>query len=168
MSKFPLARMCKHLSMTPWRIRSRFPRATLDLIEREIRSGEAQHGGEICFVVEGALHAPALYSGQTPRERAIEVFSMLRLWDTEHRNAVLIYVLLADRAVEVVADRGVRSRVTDAEWQGVCRAMERAFGQGSYHTGTIDGIRAVSHHLLEHFPMIPGGAKEIPDKPVVL
>jgi hypothetical protein len=99
-------RICKHLSMPPWRLRRCFPPATLEAIEIEIKANEASHAGEICFVVEGALHGAALYRGQSPRDRAIELFSLLHLWDTHHRNAVLIYVLLADRAVEIVADRG--------------------------------------------------------------
>jgi len=168
MSNSRLARICKHLSMTPWRVRRKFPRTTLEAIEREIQSSEATHAGEICFVVEGALHGAALYGAQSPRERAIEVFSLLRLWDTEHRNAVLIYVLLADRAVEIVADRGVHSRIPASEWEGVCRAMEVAFSQGRYHAGTVDGIRAVTRHLTAHFPVVASSARELPDKPVVL
>ncbi len=151
MQHAPLARVSRHLLMTPWRVRKQFPRATLEAIEREIKHSEATHAGEICFVVEGALHGAALYRGQSPRERAIDLFSRLRLWDTEHRNAVLIYVLLADRAVEIVVDRGAHSRVETAEWQSVCRAMESAFGQGRYEAGAVEGIRAVTRHLSRHF-----------------
>jgi uncharacterized membrane protein len=154
--------------MTPWRVREKFPRTTLEVIEHEIHTSEAQHGGEICFVVEGALDGAALYAGQSPRERAIEVFSLLRLWDTDHRNAVLIYVLLADRAVEIIADRGVQSKVHNGEWESVCQAMEVAFTQGLYRTGVVDGIRTVTRHLTMHFPVIAGTVKEIPDKPLVL
>lgn len=154
--------------MTPWRVRKRFPPATLAAIEREIKSSETLHGGEICFVVEGALHGTRLYSAQSPRERAIEVFSMQRLWDTEHRSAVLIYVLLADRAVEVVADRGVHTKVPAKEWESVCHTMEVAFSGGLYHSGSLDGIRAVTRHLIRHFPVGAPGANALPDKPVVL
>ncbi len=154
--------------MTPWRVRRKFPPATLEVIEHEIRNSETRHAGEICFVVEGALNGVALYGGQSPRERAIEVFSLLRLWDTEHRNAVLIYVLLADRAVEIVADRGVHSKVAADDWEGVCHAMEVAFACGLYHTGTMDGIQAVTRQLVKHFPVVAGATKELPDKPVVL
>lgn len=139
--------------MTPWRLRHCFTPATLEAIEREIKNSEAAHAGEICFVVEGALHGAPLLRGQSPRDRAIDVFSHLRLWDTDHRNAVLIYVLLADRAVEIIADRGAYSKVGSDEWQSVCRAMETAFAAGRYRNGTIDGIRAVARHLSEHFPV---------------
>jgi uncharacterized membrane protein len=139
--------------MTPWRIRRCFPHDTLEAIDLEIKNYESAHAGEICFVVEGALHGAALYRGQSPRERAIEVFSGLRLWDTEHRNAVLIYVLLADRAVEVIADRGAHSKIGHDEWQHVCRAMEGAFRLGRYRRGAVEGIRAIGRRLAEHFPV---------------
>jgi uncharacterized membrane protein len=154
--------------MTPWRVREKFPRATLEVIEHEIQASEARHGGEICFVIEGALDGAALYAGQSPRERAIEVFSLLRLWDTQHRNAVLIYVLLADRAVEIIADRGIQSKVSNGEWESACHEMEVAFSQGLYRTGVVDGIRAVTGHLTAHFPVIAGSVNEISDKPVLL
>jgi uncharacterized membrane protein len=168
MANFTLARISKHLCMTPWRVRRQFPPATLEAFEHEINSSEAMHAGELCFVVEGALHGARLYGGQSPRERAIEVFSMLRLWDTEHRCAVLIYVLLADRAVEIVADRGVHSKVSGQQWESVCGAMEMAFYQGHYRAGTVDGIRAVTRVLMTHFPVVDGSARELPDRPVVL
>jgi uncharacterized membrane protein len=154
--------------MNPWRVRKRFPPAALGAIEREIKSSEAMHAGEICFVVEGALHGARLYRGQSPRERAIEVFSTLHLWDTEQRSAVLIYVLLADRAVEIVADRGVHTKVRPEEWEAICRAMEVAFSRGLYQAGAIDGIRSVSRHLAGHFPSVASGANALPDKPLLL
>ena len=163
-----LARICKHLSMTPWRVRRTFPPATLEAIEHEIKTSEAQHAGEVCFVVEGALNGAALYNDQSARDRAIEVFSLLRLWDTTHRNAVLIYVLLADRAVEIVADRGVHPKVSADEWESICHAMEASFREGRYHAGTLQGIRAVTVHLTAHFPAAAGSTRELPDRPVLL
>jgi len=139
--------------MTPWRVKRCFPPDTIEAIELEIKSSEAAHAGEICFVVEGALHGAALYQGQSPRDRAIEVFSKMRLWDTHDRNAVLIYVLLADRAVEIVADRGAHSKVGADEWQDICHAMEEAFRVGRYRRGTVAGIHTIARHLSEHFPV---------------
>ncbi len=167
MSTASLTRICGHLLMTAWRVRRSFPRATLDAIERAIKESERSHAGEICFVVEGALHGAALYSGLSPRERAIEVFSKQRLWDTEHRNGILIYVLLADRAVEIVADRGVHTRVGTPEWQTICCKMEEDFRQGRYESGAVNGIRAVGRHLVKHFPAA-AEPRELPDKPVLL
>ena len=161
MTSSKLARAGRHLLMTPWQLRAKFPRATLEAIDREIRNSESAQTGEICFVVEGALHGSALYRGQSARDRAIELFSRLRLWDTDHRNSVLIYVLLADRAVEIIADRGAHSKVDGDEWQGVCRAMEAAFSEGRYRVGTINGIRAVTRHLARHFPVSTVSPREL-------
>jgi uncharacterized membrane protein len=114
------------------------------------------------------MDSASLYVGRSPRERAIEVFSLLRLWDTDHRNAVLIYVLLADRAVEIIADRGVQAKIPNSEWESICHEMELAFSQELYRAAVVDGIRAVTRHLTAHFPLIAGTTKELPDKPVVL
>ncbi len=138
--------------MTPLGVRQTFPRPTLDVIGRAIKDSEAKHVGQICFVVEGALHGAALYDGHSPRDRALEVFSQQRLWDTEHRGGVLIYVLLADRAVEIIADRGIDKKVGTQQWQRICRNMEQAFGAGRYETGAMIGIQEVSKLLAEHFP----------------
>lgn len=147
-----MVRIGKHLLMSPWRLSRAFPRQTLVAVERAIKDSEAIHVGEICFVVEGALHGAALYGGHSPRDRAIELFSRHRLWDTEHRGGVLIYVLLADRSVEIVADRGVHKKVGSQEWQRICRKIEEAFGEGHYEAGALTGIQEVSRLLAEHFP----------------
>jgi uncharacterized membrane protein len=145
-----------------------FPRDTLIAIERAIKEGEATHRGEIRFAVEGALDIGPLLRGQSARERAIDVFSQLRTWDTERNNGVLIYLLLADRDVEIVADRGIHEKVGAREWEGICRKMETAFRQADYKGGVVGGIQAVTRHLAEHFPPIGDDRDELPDKPVVL
>ncbi|MGH8148977.1 MAG: TPM domain-containing protein [Steroidobacteraceae bacterium] len=147
-----LARSLRHLAGTPWAVRRAFPRSTLRAIETAIHRSRAQHVGEIRFAVEGSLHGPRLYRGQTPRERALEAFSLLRMWDTEHRNGVLIYVLLADRAVEIVADRGAHVKVGAPEWERICRRMETAFKARRYEEGAVSGIEMVTRHLAAHFP----------------
>jgi uncharacterized membrane protein len=161
-------RIVNHLLMTRWHVRAAFPPATQHAIEREIRASRALHVAEIRFVVEGALHGARLYNGQSPRERALEVFSMLRMWDTEHRNGVLIYLLLADRAVEIIADRGVHVRVGSREWEGACRRMELAFREGRFESGAIAGIETVTRYLAEHFPARAGDANELPSSPAIL
>ena len=163
-----LKRIVKHLLMTPWRKRGAFPRSTLMAIKRAIRASEATHAGQIRFAVEGALHGSRLYHGESPRERALEVFSQLRMWDTEHRNGVLIYLLLADRAVEIVADRGAHVRVSSEEWKGVCHGMEEHFRRGQFESGAVVGIQAVARHLARHFPAAPSGPRELPERPAVL
>jgi uncharacterized membrane protein len=138
------------------------------MIEQAIRESEATHNGQIRFAVEAALDIGPLLRNQSARERAIDVFSFLRVWDTEHNNGVLVYLLLADRDVEIVADRGIARRVAPEEWERVCRDMEAAFREGRFENGVIDGIRAVSAHLARHHPGTGGRPNELPDQPVVL
>ncbi|MGE3296354.1 MAG: TPM domain-containing protein [Porticoccaceae bacterium] len=163
-----IKRIARHVLMTPRQVRRTFPRPALTAIEQAIKASETTHLGELRFVVEGALDGMSLWRGQSARERAIDVFSQWRIWDTEHNNGVLIYVLLADRDVEIVADRGIHARVGTREWETICRAMEAAFAQGDYEGGVVGGIRAVSQHLTKHFPATGAGRNELPDRPVVL
>ena len=154
--------------MTHWQVNRSFPRQTLIAIEQAIKASETEHVGEIRFVVEGALDGTPLVKGQSARGRAIEDFSQLRVWDTEHNNGLLIYLLLADRALEIVADRGIHSKVGSREWEKICRTMETALKQANYEGGVVSGIQAVTQHLMKHFPASGAGPNELPDKPVVL
>ena len=118
--------------------------------------------------MEGALDSAPLFKGQSARERAIDVFAQMRTWDTEHNNGVLIYLLLADRSVEIIADRGIHAKAGSREWESICRKMEVAFQEKNYEGAVVSGIRAVTQRLLEHYPALGGGRNELPDKPVVL
>lgn len=162
------ARIIKHLAMTRWHLDRAFPSTALAAIEEEIKLAERSHTGEICFAVEGALHTGPLFRGQSARERAIEVFSRLRVWDTQHNNGVLIYLLLADRDVEIVVDRDIDAKVGEQGWQEICRRMEDAFRQGNYQEGVISGIHAVAERLTEHFPALGENPDELSNRPVVL
>ena len=137
--------------MTHWQVRRTFPKQTLMAIERAIKASETAHTGEIRFVVEGALDGAPLFKGQPARERAIDVFSQLRIWDTEHNNGVLIYLLLADRNIEIVADRGIHAKAGTREWESICRKMEAAFKQQNYEDGVVTGIQAVTQHLVINY-----------------
>jgi hypothetical protein len=163
-----LKRIVRHLMVTRWTVKRAFPRDALAAIEKAIKGSEIGHRGEIRFAVEGALHIEPLLRGQTARERAIDVFSQLRIWDTEHNNGVLIYLLLADRDVEIVADRGIHAKVGAEEWERICRKMEAAFRQADFEGGGIDGIREVTRQLAGHFPPTGDDRNELPDKPVVV
>ena len=163
-----IKRIGRHLIEHRWRVRRDFPPRVLDSIERAIRAGEATHSGQIRFVVEGALDGAPLFRNQPARERAIDVFSHLRVRDTAHNNGVLIYLLLADHDVEIVADRGIDAKVGAAGWEAICREMEADFAAGRFEQGVIKGIEAVSRELARHFPPAAGGSNELPDKPVVM
>jgi uncharacterized membrane protein len=144
------------------------PAASLARIEQAIAAAERQHRGEVRFAVETALDVVPLWRGISARERAIEVFANLRVWDTEENNGVLIYLLLADRDVEIVADRGIHERVGAEDWEKICRAMEARFRAGQFEQGVLDGIAQVSAALARHFPGPDRRGDELPDKPVLL
>ena len=167
-----IGRLIRHAAMTHWRTRMLFPGATLDAIEQAIARAELTHAGEIRFAIETALSPQHILSGASPRARAHEVFAHLHVWDTEHNNGVLIYVQLADRHVEIVADRGFEGRVSPAEWQAVCRLMEEHFRAGRFNEGSIAGVEAIGNLLARHFPPNPqpGGrsSNELPDRPTLL
>jgi uncharacterized membrane protein len=137
-------------------------------IERAIRDSEATHSGQIRFAVEAALDIGPLLRNQSARGRAIDVFSFLRVWDTQHNNGVLVYLLLADRDVEIVADRGISRHVAAEDWERICHDMEAAFRAGRFEDGVVGGIRAVSAHLSRHHPGTGARPNELPDAPVVL
>jgi uncharacterized membrane protein len=163
-----IKRTAKHLIEHHWRARRIFTRAVLIRIEQAIRTSEASHAGQVRFVVEGALDGAPLFRNQSARDRALDVFSHLRIWDTEHNNGVLIYLLLADRKVEIIADRGIDARVGEAGWQSICRAMEAEFRARRFEAGVIKGIQAVSRELAKHFPPQGPHRNELPDAPVVM
>ena len=164
-----LRRCWQHLVAGRRSLRRAFRDSTLKAIEDAVRTGEQLHDGEIRFAVETELDWRELLRSTTARQRAIEVFSMLRMWDTESNNGLLIYLLFADRDVEIVADRGFSGRVDDAAWQEICDAMRARFAAGEFEAGALQGIAAASRLVAAHFPARPGrGRNELPDRPVVL
>ncbi|MBG6534838.1 TPM domain-containing protein [Pseudomonas aeruginosa] len=163
-----MQRLLRHLATTARAGRRAFPPRALDAIEQAIRTGEFQHGGQLRFVVEGALDGSPLWRNQSPGERALDLFARLGVWDTAHNSGVLIYVLLADRAGEIVADRGIHACCGAERWSAVCQRMEAQFAQGRFEAGALEGIVAVSHLLVQHFPRGADHGNELPDRPVLL
>jgi uncharacterized membrane protein len=163
-----IGRIAKHLVEYHWRARRVFTPNVLASIEAAIKAGEQKHAGQVRFVVEGALDGAPLFRDQPARERALDVFSHLRIWDTAHNNGVLIYLLLADRNVEIVADRGIDAKVGREGWEKICQDMETDFRTGRFEQGVIKGIEAVSCELAEHFPPDGHPRNELPDAPVVI
>ena len=161
-------RILRHLSTGRASVRRVFPPRVMNAIENAIRTTETRHAGQIRFAVEAALELAPLLGGQTAPQRAVEVFSRLRVWDTKHNNGVLIYLLLADRDVEIVADRGIHVRLGKEVWEAICHDMEAAFRAGHFEAGVLAGIDAVGEHLSRHFPARNGKLNEMPDSPVVL
>ncbi len=163
-----VGRIGRHLLQHHWRARRVFPPDVLARIEQAIKAGEATHSGQLRFVVEGALDGAPLFRNQPARARALDLFSHLRIWDTAENNGVLIYLLLADRDVEIIADRGIDAKVGATEWGKICRDMEARFMSGHFEEGLIKGIEAVSRQLAAHFPPHGPTRNELPDAPVVI
>jgi len=164
-----MRRFVRHVLMSPLEARRSFPASTLDAIQREIAASEKRHRGEVCFVVEAELTSGQLWRDLAPRDRAREVFAANGVWNTEENNGVLVYVLLADRAVEIVADRGVDRKVSAEEWRAIARVMEEHFRERRFEEGALAGVRAVTELLVRDFPA-DGGAErnELGDRPVMM
>ena len=163
-----IGRVIRHLFAGPGSVRRVLPAASLARIEQAIAASERVHRGQIRFAVEAGLDFAAVSAGVTARERAIDMFSHLRVWDTEHNNGVLVYLLLADRDVEIIADRGIHARCGDAVWEAICRDMEQQFRAGRFEAGVVAGIEALGARLALHFPGDGDTANELPDAPVVI
>lgn len=159
-----LKRIARHLL----RIGRAFPDSAMTAVEQAIGKSEKLHRGEVRFAVEDSLDGMALFAGQSARERAIEVFSLLRVWDTEENNGVLIYLLLADHDIEIVADRGINAKVSADEWESICHAMEAALRRGELGAAVVAGVEEVSRLLARHYPPRPGDRNELADRPVRL
>lgn len=161
-------RWLRHLFTPWWLTMRRFDRAACLAIERAVGEVEGRHAGEIRVAIETALDLPDLYFGVTAQRRSLAVFGLLGVWDTAANNGVLIYVLIADRKVEIVADRGIAARVPKAEWEAICRGVEGAFRAGRYGAGVAEGVRAVGAVLARHFPHEGGDRNEQRNAPTFL
>lgn len=163
-----VSRIFKHLFTPPWLLHRSFPTSLLNEIEAAIRESEKFHAGEIRFAVETTLSMSALLKGMSGRQAAVAAFSNLRVWDTENNSGVLIYLLLADHDIEIVADRGIAGKVDQKEWDDIATQMEQHYRAGDFHKGSHEGIRRVTELLVRHFPPGERNPNELPDKPVLL
>ena len=163
-------RLFSHLVTTRSKLARLFPVEALTAIERAVAESELSHSGEIRVAIEASLEPAEVLAGKTPRQRALEAFAALGVWDTDANNGILIYVLLADRDVEIVADRGFNGCVSADEWTAVCHTMEEKFRAGQYERGAVDGVLEAGKLLARHFPPLPGGRDEdeLPNRPALL
>lgn len=163
-----LKRFFRHVWMSPIKVRACFPQSTLATVEQSVARGEKSHRGQVRFVVEAELTSGQLWAGVTSRQRAIDVFSMLRVWDTEENNGVLLYVLLADRKVEIIADRGIHRQVGEERWRAICKEIELRYRRGEFLEGSVIGVDKISAELAHYFPGTGSDRNEQPDAPVVM
>ncbi len=149
-------------------VRALLPDSSMLKIEAAITAGELRHSAEIRFVIEASLDLAQVWSGITPRQCALKVFSDLRVWDTEANNGVLLYVLMADRSVEVIADRAVARLVAQSSWDALCQQLALAYRAGDYLEGTLTAITEL-HRLIEpHFPPSANNPDELPNRPLII
>jgi uncharacterized membrane protein len=164
-----LRRLLRHRWLDEDDTRKAIPPAMVERLMRRVAASEGRHSGEIRICVEASLPSSYIWRDATPRERALAMFGKLRVWDTQDNNGVLIYLLLAEHAIEIVADRGLSSRVPPAEWSAMVQRMGDAFRQGRFEEGLTQALEEVSALLVRHFPAAAGAANpnELPDEPVL-
>lgn len=162
-----LKRLFRHMTTLPLHARKHFPPATLDAIAAAISTSEHRHRGEIRVVIEHGLDWLEVWRGTTARQQAEALFGELRIWDTEDNSGILFYLLLADHAIEIVVDRGIRARVPENTFATICSQMQAAFTQGQFETGLLQGIAACTDLLQQHFPAQSANPNELPDQPLL-
>jgi uncharacterized membrane protein len=164
-----LQRILRHRWLDEADTRRAIPPALLQALAATIADSERRHTGEIRIYVEAGLPLSYLWRDADARERAVALFGKLGVWDTEQNNGVLIYLLLAEHAIEVVADRGLSAHVPPQHWQQIVQGMGEAFRAGRYEEGLKQAVDAVTDLLVRHFPAAPGAANpnELPDEPVL-
>ena len=165
-----LLRILRHRWLDETDARRALDEAALARLAERVRRSESRHSGEIRLCVEAGLPLSYLWRGAPPRERALAMFGKLRVWDTEHNNGVLIYLLLAERAIEIVADRGLSRHVDTGEWQTMARQMGSAFKAGRFEEGLTATVDQVDAALMQHFALADGerNPNELPDQPAVI
>lgn len=164
-----LTRLLRHRWLDESASREAIPPDLLARLSARVAASERRHSGEIRICVEASLPTSYVWRDATARERAVAMFGKLRVWDTEHNNGVLVYLLLAEHAIEVVADRGLNQRVPPGEWAAMVKRMGTAFHDGRFEDGLTHALEEVSALLVQHFPLAPGDGdrNELPDQPVM-
>jgi uncharacterized membrane protein len=164
-----LLRLFKHRWLDEGDSRRALDEAALGRLQARVAESEKRHGGEIRIVVEAGLPLSYLWQGLSARQRAITLFGKLGVWDTEHNNGVLIYLLLAEHAIEIVADRGLARHVPQAHWDAVVQGLRAPLRQGAFEAGLAQAVAQVNEMLLRHFAAVAGQANpnELPDRPLL-
>jgi uncharacterized membrane protein len=164
-----LQRLLRHRWRDESDTRRAIPPALAQRLAERVAASERRHSGEIRIYVEAGLPLSYLWRDAKPRERAVAMFGKLGVWDTEQNNGVLVYLLLAERAIEIVADRGLSRQVPQEQWQQIVQRMGGAFSAGRYEEGLAQAVDEVTALLVQHFPLRAGEANpnELPDQPVL-
>jgi uncharacterized membrane protein len=164
-----LKRLLHHRWLDEGDTRRAIPTEMVERLMRRVAASEQRHSGEVRICIEASLPSSYIWRSASARERAVMMFSKLRVWDTAHNNGVLIYLMLAEHAIEIVADRGLNEKVSPAQWQAIAQTMSSAFKTKRYEDGLTQALEEVSALLVAHFPVALGGTRrnELPDAPVL-
>jgi uncharacterized membrane protein len=163
-----LARAWRHWRTTAAAGRAAFPQATLDAIGKAITAGEQSHRGELRLIAEASMPFEAIWAGMSNRQRALALFAEYGVWDTEENCGVLIYINLAERKVDIVADRAIGRKIESATWQDICTGMTAGYAQGRFHDSTLAAVARVNALLHAHFPAHGARDNELPDQPILM
>ncbi|MDF3037070.1 MAG: hypothetical protein K0S28_2344 [Paucimonas sp.] len=163
-----MARWLKHLFTTTRAGRRAFPQASLEAIQKAIASGEKRHRAELRLIIEASMPLSALLDRLSSRDRARELFSLYRIWDTEENIGVLLYINLADHKVEIIADRGAGKKIEKREWEDICRTMTAGFKAGAFRDSTIAGLEKLNALLAERFPADGANPNELSNRPLIV
>ncbi len=165
-----LARILKHRWIDERDVARALPSAALERIEARVAHSERGHSGEIRVCIEAGLPLSYLWKRLSARDRAVTLFGKLRVWDTEANNGVLIYLLLAEHRIEIIADRGLNQHVAASQWAQIIEGMRPAFRAGQFEQGLAQAVDAVDALLQHHFAGRAGAANpnELPDRPTLL
>jgi uncharacterized membrane protein len=163
-----IARRWRHFQMGADDGRTMFPQSTLDALTAAIAAGEATHRGELRLIVEVALPGAAIWARQDIRARALALFAEHQVWDTEDNCGVLLYINLAERKVEIVADRQINRQVAPEQWQAICRTLTAGFARRDFHHATLEAVEQINALLRTHFPATGARRNELPDAPLML
>ncbi len=161
-------RQCTHFFISPWKWHKFFSKSALKMIEKTIQQSESQHSGELRFVIESKLTFAQINQNLSSWQRALAVFSNTQVWDTEENSGVLIYLLLAERTVHIIADRGINKQVSQTQWDDIAFMMQQAFQQKDFQQGSLIGIEKITALLIEHFPARINNPNELSNTPIVL
>jgi uncharacterized membrane protein len=163
-----ISRLFRHLFTTTAAGKRAFPAPALKAIQAAIAKGEKAHRAQMRLIVEPSLPVFDVLDGASSRQRARELFAHYRIWDTEENCGILIYINLADRKVEIIADRGVGRIIDAGEWQAACRTMTRDFARGEYRASVIAAIEQLNDLLRQRFPADGPNANELPNRPLII
>jgi len=164
-----VARIVRHRWLDESHLRRALPAELLQRLTQRVQASEQRHTGQLRIYAEAGLPMSYLWRRATPRDRAVAMFGKLRVWDTEHNNGVLIYLLLAERAIEIVADRALARHVSQAQWQAIATRLGGALREDRFEDGLAQAVDEVTALLAAHFPATPGEVRrnELPDEPVL-